>query len=123
MTKDEFLERQQQMNNDIQELLYQRTVKEAELVELRNEWCLDLCNQYKKYMRKHVKVVFEHKIANSVRRLECEGFLWGFSVGQHHKDIIYPEIAKIKNNGTPSKRFFVDWELFRWDEIVSIEEV
>ena len=128
MEKKEFIEMQERINNELRDLYRQQDKKRYELDKLRDDWCHELCNQYQQYKGKRVKIVFERKMerhgnSEHVERKEVEGFLVGFSYRHRYGSDIMPVVAKIKKDGTPSKNFFSYWEMYSWNEIVSVTEV
>lgn len=128
MEKIEFLGQQTKISNELTELYRQQDKKRDELDKLRDDWCQELCKQYEQYKGKRVKVVFEkakrnHRNETDIVRKECEGFIQGFSYKRRYTSDIMMDIAKVKKDGTPSKVLFSDWEMFSWQEIVSVTEV
>lgn len=128
MEKNEFIENQKQIEEELRDLYRQQDKKRDELDKLRDDWCQELCKQYQQYKDKRVKIVFERKMerhgnSEHVERKEVEGFLVGFSYKRRYTSDIMPDVAKVKKDGTPSKNLFADWEMYSWQEIVSVTEV
>lgn len=126
MTEKEFLANQSQIRNEIKELHRQLDRKDSELNKLCYDWCQELCKQYEQYKGKRVKVTFElcYRFDGRVCRKVREGFIQGFSYKRVYTSyIITMDIAKVKKDGTPSKVLFPNWEIYSWQEIVSVEIV
>lgn len=129
MTEKYFLANQSQISNEIKGLYRQLDGKRNELNMLCCDWCQELRKQYEQYKGKRVKVVFEKVRINCLNetdivRKEREGFIQGFSYRHGYTSyIITMDIAKVKKDGTPSKVLFPNWEMYSWQEIVSVEIV
>ena len=124
MTKEEFESRLHALESEYAALQSQLSEKHKEKHAHYREMAQSLCERYKQYDGKRVRVTFEHTERNCLpSRKVCEGFWQGFEFKHNYHTNIYPTLFEIKKDGTPSKVAFSEWDVRPWDEIVSVEEV
>lgn len=85
---------------------------------LIKEFCDGLCKKYAEFIGKYVKVKFKDKAGYEC---EADGFLLGFAYHRGYNTGIYPNIAKRKKDGTPSKVEYPTWNIMPFMCIASIE--
>lgn len=125
MTQEEFFSAKKSLEDKLNDLMRQQNDVRDELNKLRDDYCHQLCEENQQYKDKKIKVVFEHvsktRIGQQTKHKECIGFLTGFFFGCNYADDLYPTIAKVKKDGTPSKVEFSTWEMLPWHDVKSIE--
>ena len=128
MTKEAFLIQQAIISEELHYLMKRQDKKRDELDQLRDDYCHQLCEENQKYKDKMIKVVFERtdpniRVRPHTEHKECIGFLTGFSFKCRCEAGIYPTIAKVKKDGTPSKVEFSTWEMLPWNDVKTIEVI
>lgn len=127
MTKEEFLAKKKQLDDELREIFRQQDAKREEINKLRGDYCRQMCDENLQYKDKKVKIVFhrteETRVGPCTEHKECIGFLIGFTFNRTYSDEIYASIAKVKKDGTPSKVEFSTWEMLPWKDMQSIEVI
>lgn len=83
-------------------------------------FCLTLCEQYKPYINKKVKITFD-KCGNG-NTITYIGFLQCFFETQYGQGIV-PLISKVKKDGTQSLNDYPEWQMESYKCITNIELV
>ena len=124
MTKEEFLAKKKQLDDELREIFRQQDAKREEIDKLHGDYCRQMLDENLQYKDKKVKIEFVKApldIREGVTRKTCIGFLVGFTFRCTWNYEIYARIAKVKEDGTPSETKFSSQEMLPWEYMQSIE--
>lgn len=105
---------------------YTRAASNAGAVinETKNIFAQALCEHYKEFVGKKVRITFawENNWSKKFEASAVIGYLQGFYVkGDYSTESIYPDVAKVKKDGSPSLNHYSEWDIKSWSKIQSIE--